>query len=251
MSSDRVAVIVHQSDTHLGRLKPALEDLSLDLVEIDATADALADLDDARLGGVISLGGEMGAIDEDAYPYLVREIALLRDAHEDGIPVLGICLGGQLLARALGAPVRAQHRHEVGWLDVEVLTADPLLGEPGLTPQFQWHHDSFEVPAGAEHVARSPACPGQVFRAGASYGIQFHPEVDVELLRRWSSTEGGRADLARHGQDPDALLARAEELDDLYERQARRIAAGFAELVRARRAAPPGVVRATSPALRD
>jgi GMP synthase (glutamine-hydrolysing) len=233
-----VACIVHQSDTHLGRLKPALEELGLDLEEIDASSPRLDELEVAALGGVISLGGEMGAHEENAYPFLTREIALLREAHAKGVPVLGICLGGQLLARALGAPVRARHRDEVGWLEVEILHHDLLFGQPGPTRQFQWHKDSFDVPDRADHVASSAACPGQVFRAGASYGIQFHPELTVDLLRLWSGTEEGRADLVANGHDPSALLDLTEQLDAYYAAQARRIARGFATLVGSRRTAP-------------
>jgi GMP synthase (glutamine-hydrolysing) len=114
-----------------------------------------------------------------------------------------------------------------------VVADDPLLGPARRTRQFQWHSDAFELPPGAELLATSPAWDAEAYRAGTSYGLQFHPEVDISLVRAWATDEGGRAELAGLDIDPGRLLAEAEEFDREYEDQAVRLARGFAGLVRA------------------
>lgn len=186
-----------------------------------------------RWTGIISLGGEMGAHDGARYPFLAPEIDLLERAHAEGIPILGICLGAQLLATALGGRVAPGGCHEVGWLEVDVVTDDPLLGPARRTRQFQWHSDSFDLPPGAELLATSPAWEAEAFRSGNSYGLQFHPEVDASLVRAWATEKGGRAELDDLGIDSAHLLADAERFDGVYESQAEQLARGFADLVRA------------------
>ena len=229
-----VVCIVHQSDAHLGRFKPWLERFGREIVEVEAASSDLAQLELGEIGGLVSLGGEMGAGDAGRFPFLAMEIELLGAAHEQGVPILGICLGGQLLASALGAPVNARRCGEIGWLEVEHFADDPVLGPAGTRRQFQWHSDSFEAPVGAELLAGSAACPAQAFRAGASYGVQFHPEVSHELLTTWVSAEGASAELVANGVDPEALLREAAELDVVYERQAETMMSGFERLVAAR-----------------
>jgi GMP synthase (glutamine-hydrolysing) len=171
------------------------------------------DLDGMRardFGGIVPLGGSMQAWDEGRLPYLGRERELLREAVDEGVPVLGICLGGQLLARALGADVRPAERPEVGWLEVQATpeaTADPLLAhllEP--VGVYQWHLDVFDVPDGAVQLARSEQSEHQAFRYGErAWGLQFHPEVDLPLYLGWIQNYPGAP--ARMGLDPDALEA--------------------------------------------
>lgn len=139
---------------------------------------------------VIVLGGYMGAHDEEIYPFLRELKAFIRDCVASDIPFLGICLGGQLLAAILGAEVTAQARGEKGLVQL-TLTAegehDPLFdGIPPAFPAFQWHNDSFALPAAAQWLAFSPVCPGQAFRYGRAWGVQFHPEVDQAIIQRWS-----------------------------------------------------------------
>jgi GMP synthase (glutamine-hydrolysing) len=228
-----VLCIEQQPNAHLGRLRPLLLDAGVRVVERPGRDEDLARVDVTRWGGIISLGGEMGAHDGARHPFLAPEVDLLERAHAEGVPVLGICLGAQLLATALGATVTPGGCHEVGWLEVDVVADDPLLGPARRTRQFQWHSDAFELPPGAELLATSPAWDAEAYRAGTSYGLQFHPEVDVSLVRAWATEEGGQAELAGLGIDSDRLLAEAEEFDGVYQDQARRLARGFAGLVRA------------------
>jgi len=133
------------------------------------------------------LGGEMGANDD--LPSLRAAESLIRQAVERGVPVLGHCLGGQLMARALGARVGRSPRPEAGWhrIDVhEVPPADRWLGDAGAIDVFQWHRDAFELPRGAVALASSEACPVQAFSLGPHLAMQFHVEVDQRKLGEWA-----------------------------------------------------------------
>jgi GMP synthase-like glutamine amidotransferase len=155
------------------------------------------ELDGAEL--LLSLGSEWHVHDEAVAESVEVEAALIRRAHERGVPVFGICYGAQILCHALGGPVRTADHLELGWLPVEPL--DTVIA-PG--PWFQWHADTFSVPRDVELLARSPVGP-QAFRSGRSFGVQFHLEVDVEMITSWVSSDGGR-DLGRAGIDGDALV---------------------------------------------
>ena len=143
-------------------------------------------------------------------PFLGRQRALLREAVDEGVPVLGICLGGQVLARALGAGVRPSERPEMGWLEVEPTpeaAGDPLLGHlRAPVGVYQWHVDVFDLPDGAVRLARSERGENQAFRYGErAWGLQFHPEVDAPLLAGWLQNYADAP--ARVGLDRDALEA--------------------------------------------
>jgi len=140
----------------------------------------------------------------DHIPWIPRELELLREAHASDVPVLGICFGGQLLARALGARCYRSDASEIGWLPVRSRDSD-LVPEG---PWFQWHFDTFEPPPGAELVAESDVGP-QAFVAGRSLGLQFHPEVTTEIMEDWVRVY--RHELDDEGVDPDALLAETYE----------------------------------------
>ena len=156
---------------------------------------------------IVSLGSEFAAFD-DTKPFVPREARLMRTAIDADVPVLGLCFGGQMLARVLGAEVFRSEESEIGWLPVR--TTDPELIPEG--PWFQWHFDSFRVPPGATVIAESDVGP-QAFVAGRSLGLQFHPEVTTEIMDEW--VRAYRHELDGDGVDPDDLLEetkrRAEE----------------------------------------
>lgn len=145
----------------------------------------------AGLTGVIVLGGDMGVHDTSLFPYLEQVRRFLLQTLEAGTPLLGICLGGQFLAHAAGGTVASPSPHgEKGIAQVELTDAgriDPLFrGVPDPFVTFQLHNDSFTPPPGATLLASSGACPSQAFRLGANaYGVQFHPEVNPEIVRCW------------------------------------------------------------------
>jgi GMP synthase-like glutamine amidotransferase len=139
-----------------------------------------------EVDGIVSFGGEQNALD----PGLAEQAELLAEATRAGMPVLGVCLGAQLLAHALGGDVATLERRMVRWTPLEPLPAaegDPLLGAlPPGARGLHWNEDGFSLPAGATELLRSPAGTVEAFRAGErSWGVQFHPELDDEALEGW------------------------------------------------------------------
>ncbi|HJU57600.1 MAG TPA: type 1 glutamine amidotransferase [Actinomycetota bacterium] len=147
---------------------------------------------------VVSLGSEFAAFD-DTKPFVRREARLMRQAVDEDVPVLGLCFGGQMLARVLGAENYRSDEAEIGWLPVR--TSDPELVPEG--PWFQWHFDVFTAPSGARVVADTDVGV-QAFVAGRSLGLQFHPEVTTQIMDDW--VRAYRHELDDEGVDPDALL---------------------------------------------
>lgn len=169
----------------------------------------------AGFGGLLVLGGPMNADDLSGHPFLEAERSLIRAAVQGGVPVLGICLGAQLIARVLGAKVYKAPRAEIGFKRVE-RTADadfdPLFGDfPEFDMVFQWHEDTFELPLGATRLARSTVCENQAFRWGdLVWGIQFHLEVTAPMVRSW--VEEYRSELNRNPDiDTGALASQLRE----------------------------------------
>ena len=147
---------------------------------------------------IVSLGSEFAAFD-DTKPFVAREAALMRRAVDADVSVLGLCFGGQLLARVLGGKVFRAEKSEIGWLSVK--SRDPVLVPEG--PWFQWHFDTFTVPPGAQVIAESDVGPA-AFVAGRSLGVQFHPEVTTEIMEEWVRVY--RHELDADGVPPDDLL---------------------------------------------
>ena len=162
--------------------------------------DARPDLPLPRdLAGLVVMGGSMNADDDARFPGLAAERRLLADAVDAGVPVLAVCLGMQLLARALGATVRAGAGTEIGFAPVEMVSGDPVLAPLGPRPTvLHWHSDVADLPAGATLLASTPTTPVQAFRAGSALGLQFHLEMDQPLLEEWLTAPPMAADLARH-----------------------------------------------------
>ncbi len=152
------------------------------------------------LTGAVVLGGEMGVHDTGSFPYLERVRLFLGEALHADLPVLGICLGGQLLAQVAGGLVSSPSRHrEQGVCRVDLSpqgALDPLFhGVPSPFFTFQLHNDSFSVPPGGTLLATSAACPAQAFRLGThAYGLQFHPEVDRAIVADWGGMATPPAD---------------------------------------------------------
>ncbi len=175
--------------------------------------DAQPDVD--RYRGLIVLGGPMNVEDQHRRPHLKTELRSIERALEQGKPVLGICLGAQLLAHVLGAPVQRHRQAEIGWYDMHVSAegrSDPVLGAAGeRLPVFQWHSYAYELPRGATHLARTETCEQQAFRFGSNaYGFQFHLEADAQVIERWLGLPSFRAELTAAGLPADAETIRAE-----------------------------------------
>ena len=186
----KLLVCQHVPYEILGTLDPLLREAGFRMryVNFGRDPDARPDLDGYH--GLIVLGGPMNVGQLDQYPHLDTEVRLIAAAIERDMPVLGICLGAQLIAKALGARVRSNGVKEIGWYNVSPTDKgkeDPLFSHfDGTEKIFQWHGDTFDVPAGGVHLASSPTCANQAFRFGTNvYGFQFHLEVDEPLVRRW------------------------------------------------------------------
>lgn len=189
----RVLVLQNYPDTGLGQIGPALEaaGVAVDLRRLHLGEDLPAGAEGHD--GLIVLGGAQNALDDEGSPYFPALLELVRLFEAKDRSVLGICLGAQLLARAFGAENRLGAAKEFGWCDVALTEQgghDPLTGAlPQRFPIFQWHDDTFTLPAGATCLASSDAAPVQAFRIGrAAYGVQFHFEADRPLVRHWSET---------------------------------------------------------------
>ena len=142
---------------------------------------------------IVLLGGPMSVYEEDRYPFLKHEDLFIKEAIQRGKSILGICLGAQLMAKALGAKVFKAPVKEVGWYDVSLTrigSRDPLFSDlPKTFPVFQWHEDTFEIPKAGKLVATSSPISHQAFRYGENaYGLQFHLEVTEEMITEWVET---------------------------------------------------------------
>jgi GMP synthase (glutamine-hydrolysing) len=173
--------------------------------------------------GIIALGGAMNAEDDHHHPYLPEVVGLLREARGRGLPTLGVCLGGQLLARSLGARVWRKPQMEIGYFPVRITEYgrdDPLfLGFDRDFIAFQWHEDAFDLPPGATLLADSSRDSYQAFRSGNSYGLQFHPEVDPGVVGSWIAMDGAQLMDAAESTTAEALLRRAGDVDAQFAAQ--------------------------------
>jgi GMP synthase-like glutamine amidotransferase len=185
------------------------------------------------------LGGAMSA--NDPLPFLRGAEQLILQAMDQGRPVIGHCLGGQLMARALGARVAASPAPEIGWQPLEVMDTPEARAWFGAGPHhhvMHWHYESFELPPGARWLAKSDACPHQAFSLGPHLAMQFHVEIDEPKLQRWlDDGDPSWADaLAQHGstvQSKAGILAEAAQRMATHQRLADRIYGCWWEHVRA------------------
>src|SRR5262245_13216678 len=194
----KLLVFQHIANQILGTLDPLLrrERIRIRYVNYDRHPDARPTLD--GYDGLVVLGGPMNVDDAERAPHLRHEIDVIREALDRDLPVLGICLGAQLLAHALGAHVGRAPKPEIGWYDVafqEEARSDDLLGHVDpIERLFQWHGDAFDLPRGAVHLASTAGCPNQAFRVGdRAWGFQFHLEVDEPMIDRWLSSPENHA----------------------------------------------------------
>ncbi|HSW51248.1 MAG TPA: gamma-glutamyl-gamma-aminobutyrate hydrolase family protein [Bryobacteraceae bacterium] len=207
----------HVRFEHLGLIAPALESRGISFEYVDLSHDPEAAIGEEPAGGFIFMGGPMSANDD--LPCIRREIRLIERVSAGGKPVLGICLGAQLLAKALGARVYRNPVKEIGWYPVQwshAAAVDPLLaGLSGEDTVFHWHGETFDLPPGAELLASSERCRNQAFRWGSSaYGFQFHLEVTPEMIADWVNQDLNSGDVRELESLPDPAenAARLREL---------------------------------------
>ena len=250
VSGMRVLSLVHQPDAASGVFADASAQAghALDEWLVPRRREPPAPLEE--YGAVLVFGGAMHVDQEDRFGWLRDELRLIRRLAGDGVPLLGVCLGAQLLAKALDAPVRRMPSPEVGWFDVELspeAAGDSVFdGLPERFSTFQWHSYGFELPAGAVPLARNDRCL-QAFRAGdSSWAIQFHAEVTREAVGDWLRSsrpeDDGALDLER------LRLETAERIEG-WNALGKGLCGRFLEVAAAAatRPRPAATTRATSP----
>ena len=184
---------------------------------------------------LVPMGAPYGAYEDDRIGnWLLPELEKLKQAHNDGIPILGICFGGQLMARALGGSVAKAPKAEVGWIEIE--SNDKTLIPTG--PWFAYHWDRWMTPKGAIEIAKTEGA-NQAFVMGRTLALQFHPEVDPEVLEAWLAMEGGCAEVEAEGVDVEQLRSQTKSIQpasdkrtyDLVDTFLRRVATASVEKV--------------------
>jgi GMP synthase (glutamine-hydrolysing) len=176
---------------------------------------------------VMVFGGSMHPDQDEHFPWLEREADFLRGVLAEDVPAIGVCLGAQLLARAAGAWVGPARSPEIGWHAFELTPAgkiDPVLGTlPARVEAFQWHHYTFEIPAGGTELAASDLCT-QAFRLGNAWGIQFHAEVTKAMAESWIAEDGHELPLG-----PDTFRTETRARIAGWNEHGRRLCAAFLE----------------------
>lgn len=184
-----------------GTIEDFLRESGITYKVVEISREPLPPVDDVDT--LVIMGGPMSVNDADKYPYIAEEIDLVKDFIKKGKKVLGICLGAQIMAKALGSEVYPGREKEIGWYDIEVNgngVRDVLINKLAVHPRagdywkrfkvFQWHGETFDVPNGANHLARSAQYPNQAFRYGTkAYAFQFHIEATKEMIYTWLENE--------------------------------------------------------------
>jgi len=181
------------------------------------------------IAAVIILGGPMNVYEEDAYPFLKDEDRFIRKIIIEEIPLLGICLGGQLLSKACGGRISKSPVKEIGWRTVELTREgmNDLFFQklPKTFKVFQWHDDAFEIPKGTTHLAKARLCKNQAFKVGNNaYGLQFHIEVTKDMIDTWVEDEERKTDRKK-------ILGDTIKVKNDFEMQASRIFLNFKEII--------------------
>ena len=250
----RLVVVQHVPYEGLGTFETVFRQAGCSLRTLNAADPKVRWPSVDSFDGLVVMGGPMGVYEQAKHPFLKKEIALLQQALNARLPVLGVCLGAQLLAAALGAKVTRNPQKEIGWYPVmrePDADGDPLCEPFGQTETvFQWHGDTFTLPKGAVRLASSPLCAEslasgsgfhpessrrmeQAFRYGdLAYGLQFHVEVTDAMIRSWLTVNKRELSSLKGVIDPDAIrsqtpqhLARLQELSG-------HVATTFGELVK-------------------
>lgn len=221
----KLLVLQHVQSEPLGVLDPLLRAAGFRIRYVNFARDPFAQVDVSRYDGLVVLGGPMNVDQAESYPHLMHEIDVIRAALAREIPTLGICLGAQLLAAALGADVHPNPVREIGWYPLKLsadANSDALFQHlDSSIPVFQWHAYTFTEPAGTTHLASTASCANQAFRyRDFAYGLQFHLEVNAALIKRWLQHSELQHELEPLGGRNHAQFVAAQTLEYLERSQA-------------------------------
>jgi GMP synthase-like glutamine amidotransferase len=221
MTSMRVHYLQHVPFEGLGAIEPWLEAAGHEISHTKMFADETLP-DASHVDWLIIMGGPMGANDDSKFRWLRPEKRLIRESISLGKPVLGICLGAQLIASVLGAKVYKNLHREIGWFEIErcAEASGHPLGKlfPVRSEVFHWHADTFDLPASAVQLARSAACQNQAFAYSTNVlGLQFHLEMTAPMIADWAEKGGDDLTPGPYTQTPEQMLARPERLEKTNE----------------------------------
>jgi len=203
-----VLALRHLAFEDLGLIEPVLRERGFGVRYHEVGVDDFAAVDPDAVDLLVVLGGPISVEDEESFPWLVDEVGLIRQRLDSRRPLLGICLGAQLMARALGARVKPMGVKEIGFAPLALTAAGrgTVLAELSDQPVLHWHGDQFELPAGMASLAATVDCPHQAFAPhDRALGLQFHPEVAPERFEQWLI--GHIDELAQAGISPNELRA--------------------------------------------
>jgi GMP synthase-like glutamine amidotransferase len=186
---EKALIITHVNSEGPGTLEDFLISQHIDIKMVHFSHREVLPRDPLEYDIIITMGGPMSVHDEDRYPFLGEEVGFLRKDIEGNVPLLGICLGAQIIARSCDAWVGKAKKKELGWKDVFITEAgkqDLLFqGVSDVMRVFQWHEDTFDIPQGSTFLATGWDCENQAFRYRNAFGLQFHIEVTREMLCQW------------------------------------------------------------------
>ena len=225
-----ILLLIHSKRDGPGSLIPFFESINAEVQPVKLyEGDRLPD-DPGKFDAIVVLGGHMNVYEEEKYPFLKNETVFLRRAVESNLPILGICLGAQMIAKSLGARVTKSPVREIGWKGVSINAIGKkesiFQGVAERIKVFQWHGDTFEIPEGAHLLASSEEVPNQAFRYRNAYGLQFHIEITGDIIEDWTK---------KNPAQQAELLRDLERFEPDHTRQTQQIFRNFAAFVNQKR----------------